>query len=253
MIHPVLAARRTTGGVLAVSHVLAGMPSLMNNLISFWNLDEASGVRYDAHNGNHLTDNNTVSQAAGVSAQTGFAAQFVRLNSEFLSRADNPSLSIGNIDFTIACWVWIDSKPGLNMGIISKWGTAPNREYALCHHTGFDRFTFYVSPDGTAFTSAFANAFGSPPLSTWTFIAAWHDSVNDTLNIQINNGTVNSVAYATGGFDSGTAFEIGRIGLSDNFCFDGRVDAAGFWKGRCLTAEELTYLYNAGLGRQYPL
>lgn len=36
------------------------------NLVSWWKLDEASGTRYDSHGSNNLTDNNTVTSAAGV-------------------------------------------------------------------------------------------------------------------------------------------------------------------------------------------
>ena len=35
------------------------------SLVSYWNLDEASGTRNDSHSTNHLTDNNTVTNAAG--------------------------------------------------------------------------------------------------------------------------------------------------------------------------------------------
>lgn len=34
-------------------------------IVSYWNLDEESGTRYDSHGGNHLTDNNSVTSAAG--------------------------------------------------------------------------------------------------------------------------------------------------------------------------------------------
>lgn len=37
-------------------------------LVSFWNLDEISGTRSDAHGSNHLTDNNTVTYAAGLAS-----------------------------------------------------------------------------------------------------------------------------------------------------------------------------------------
>lgn len=39
--------------------------TLKTSLISYWNLDEASGTRNDSHGANHLTDNNTVTQAFG--------------------------------------------------------------------------------------------------------------------------------------------------------------------------------------------
>ena len=53
--------------------------ALTDNLIAFWQLEEASGVRYDSEGSNNLTDNNTVTSATGV---VGDAAQFTRSNSE---------------------------------------------------------------------------------------------------------------------------------------------------------------------------
>ena len=42
-------------------------------------MDEASGTRYDSYGNNHLTDNNTVTVAAG---KKGSAASFAPANAE---------------------------------------------------------------------------------------------------------------------------------------------------------------------------
>ena len=68
--------------------------TLPTNLIAYWKLDEASGTRNDSKGANHLTDNNTVTQAVG---KVGNAAQFTLANSEYLSIADNADLSAGDI------------------------------------------------------------------------------------------------------------------------------------------------------------
>ena len=39
---------------------------LTDDMISFWELEESSGTRADAHGAHTLTDNNTVGQGTGV-------------------------------------------------------------------------------------------------------------------------------------------------------------------------------------------
>ena len=65
--------------------------NLLTNLISFWEMEEASGTRVDAvvASGNDLTDNATVTQNPG---KVGNAAQFTLATSEWLSHVSNASL-----------------------------------------------------------------------------------------------------------------------------------------------------------------
>jgi hypothetical protein len=196
--------------------------------------------------GNTLTDNNTVTQNPG---KINNAAQFTADNSEYLSHIDNAALSTGDIDYSIAAWVYLDSKPVADMHLVDKSSIGGNFEYRLAYIKAADRFRFYVSGDGTASTSITANSLGVPSLSTWYFIMAWHNSVANTINIQINNGIVDSASYASGSFDGTSQFRIGR-GLTSNY-LDGRIDEVGFWK-RVLTAAEITALYNSGNGFTYP-
>ena len=91
--------------------------ALTDNLIAFWELEEASGTRNDAHGSNHLTDNNTVAQGTG---KVGNCADFELDNSEYLSIADNAALSVGDEDFTIQAWFNIEANPGFRQGIVGK-------------------------------------------------------------------------------------------------------------------------------------
>src|SRR5687768_4787916 len=91
---------------------------LLTSLIAHWRLDETSGFRADSHAGLDLGDINTVASAAGKLSN---AASFLASNEESLSHVDNAALSMGNIDFTIALWVWFDSLAG--SGLAGKWAT----------------------------------------------------------------------------------------------------------------------------------
>lgn len=216
---------------------------LRYRLVGMWTLDEASGTRSDSYGTNHLTDNNTVTQATG---KVGNAAQFTRANAEYLSIADNASLSMGDIDFTIACWVRWDTLIANSDGLVTKWGGTAN-EYALFYNSGASRIAFGVD-GGTGLVTVAANALGAPATGTWYFVVAWHDSVANTINIQVNNGTINSAAHAVGVQDSNGTFTLGQIAGQ---YLDGRLDGVAVWK-RTLTSDERAYLYNGGAGQAYP-
>lgn len=234
----------------AAGPTTAGVSSLHNNLIAFWRLEEASGTRNDSKGTNHLTDNNTVTQATG---KVGFGAQFTIANSEYLSIADNADVSTGDIDFTFACWVYLDAKATTQMIVGKSDATAGNREYHLYYNQSTDRFLFEVHRATDTGASATANNFGSPTVGTWYFIVGWHDAAADTVNIQVNNGTADSTATGGALQASGTAeFDLGRRSFGgSNLYLGGRLDAVGLWK-RVLTASERTELFAGAGGREYP-
>lgn len=212
--------------------------ALTDSLISWWSLDEASGTRADSHGSNDLTDNNTVGSATGI---VGDAASFVAANNEFLTRADNASLSTGNIDFTFAFWV---NSPGTSEGFLGKRANLSSTEYQIYRSAGTWKFDVY-SGGLVGVTESATAATG------WCFVVGWHDSVNDTINIQINNNTAASSSHSGGTQDSTAGFVIGNISSTTNVsACDSEIDEVAFWK-RVLTVDERTALYNSGNGVSY--
>jgi hypothetical protein len=177
------------------------------------------------------------------------SAQFKASSLQYLSIVDNAELSVGSTDFTIAGWVLLDTKTQ-NRPIIAK-DAIGSIEFALLYEnpSSSDRFSFLVGNGGsTQLANIKANSYGSPPIGQWIFVVVWLDSSAGTINIQINDGTVDSIASATAG--NGTAnFRIGNWQRDGSF-MDGRIDSVGFWK-RTLTASEKTALYNGGRGLHY--
>lgn len=228
--------------------------ALTTALISYWELGEASGTRNDSHGTNHLTDNNTVLSATG---KVGNCADFEEANSEYLNRADNASLSTGDVDFTIACWVNLESKNPADNTLVGKI-SGSDGEYWLIHKNAADRFQFYVAATGGfgGQNGVSADNLGAPSLGQWYFIVAWHDAGGNTINIQVNNGTPDSVAHTTGVFDGTCDFYIGA-GYPGPGCFhDGLIDQVGFWKsaagaGGVLSSTDRTALYNSNNGLSY--
>lgn len=220
--------------------------NLFTKLISYWKLGEAaSTTRVDSHGNNDLTDFNSVTQAAGI---LGNAASFAKANSEYLSLTDNADMSLmSDESFTWCTWVYLVSSGSFN-GIIHK-GTSTDREYQVYHDSGGD-YVFLIGSGPSTFNILGATTFGAAPLNTWTFICAWHDADADTMNIQVNDGTVDSKAHTLGTTDSTGDFHFGTM-ENTSFFWDGRIDETGFWK-RVLTAAERSELYNSGVGLTYP-
>jgi RHS repeat-associated protein len=219
-----------------------------SGLVSWWSLNEASGMRNDSYGANHLSDNATVTSTTGIK---GNAASFTAASQQYLSIADNASVSVGNIDFTYCGWTYLNTKTAYRT-LVSKWeGTPNNREFYIDYASDSDRFVFGVSSDGNASQiSVAANNFGSPSTSTWYYICAWHDAVANTVNIQVNNGAINSASWTLGVFDGAAPLNIGRNGGMIVSYHDGKTDEVTFYK-RALTAAERSWLYNNGMGRTY--
>jgi hypothetical protein len=218
--------------------------ALTDNLISFWEMEASSGTRYDAHNGNDLTDNNSVTSATGI---VGNAADFESGNSEYLSVADNASLSVGDIDFTWALWIKLESKIGGGYMIFSKTASSSTIEYEL-RCDGDAIISMEKSADGsTEQRATWGSALGT---GTWYFVIGYHDAGSNELGISINNGTMVTASVVAGVYDGTAALRFGYPGFHATNYYDGLIDQVGFWK-RLLTADEITSLYNGGSGRSY--
>jgi hypothetical protein len=220
--------------------------ALGNKLKGYWKLDETSSTRYDSAHENSLTDNNTVSSNTG---KVNTAAEFNYSNSESLTRNDNADLSTGDVDFTISAWVYITDKNDLRP-IVAKDDGSGSREYLLSYDQGSDLFIFEIFDGANSIAQVKSNTIGSVSTSTWYFITAWHDTSDDTINIQINNGTADSLSTGgTGPTDTGETFSIGK-NRETVWHFDGRIDNVLLWK-RTLTSGEKSALYNSGNGLDF--
>jgi len=219
------------------------------NLESWWSLNETSGTRVDSHGSNDLADGNTVLYGTGV---RGNAADFETSASEYLSINDNASISVGDIDFTFCGWVKLESD--ISPNIYGQYDFGNNqRSWKLSYDTTADRFEFRVSNDGIAAVFELADNLGAASLATWYFVVVWHDATANTINIQVNDGTVDSGAHATGVHNSTSPFFMGcqaNSGSPAATYYDGLVDEACFFKA-VLTSAERTWLYNGGNGRVY--
>lgn len=217
--------------------------AITTSLVSYWKLDEASGNALDAHGSNDLNDEGPGTTTGKINN----CRQFVP-NQRF-SHLHNSDLAIGDIDFTLACWFQAHSTPGGTVfNLADKYSGATGKGYEL-GYVGFGlndiAFALY---DGSQIGRASA---GTISLDTWYYVVAWHDAAANTVNIQLNNGSVTTVSTSAPAADSGGKFGLGGRTSDNTLFWDGLIDEAGFWK-RVLTSDERTALYNGGNGLAYP-
>ena len=227
-----------------LTYTVADTGHLLNTLISYWKLDEASGARLDTVGTNHVGG---ASLPTAVAGKINNGCQFVAASSQFLAVADNSTLRVTS-DFTFSFWAKLASTtPATGYHAISKddniGGT--RRDYGIFHHPSAGWIFSVTDPLTIAVASGAPSSTG-----VWVHVVAWWDSADSKLRIRIND-TTTAVSSMTGALSQSIAiFKIGAHEFTSADFFDGIIDEIGFWK-RVLTAGEITALYNGGAGLPY--
>lgn len=208
----------------------------------------------DSIGANHLTNNNSATFTEGKLGGATGATQLVAASSQYWSIADNTVLSMGDVDFSIALWLYLDSV-GVERNCVAKFTSMGNqREYKVIVQSN-NVLRFIVSPDGTSgFTTVNASNFGALSAATWYCVIAYHNAVNNVIGIAVNDTTPNTAAHTTGTFNGTSDFKISGEGTSGVY-WNGRIDnvciaksAAG--AGGVLTAAQRTAFYASDVGTE---
>lgn len=211
--------------------------SVIASLVSYWSLDETSGLALDAHGANPLSNNNSVGAGTGiVSGDRVFTAA----SAQYFSHADNADLSTGDIDFSFNLWFKVASL--VDAQILAKDDNSV-REYGAYTDSGGNAYFFVFGP-----SSEFAQAASTYSTGVWVNLACGHSSVDNVIWIAVNAGTPVTAAHTPGVRDGAAVFALAA--RSDGALFlSGELDQVGFWKRDIRS--DLTWLYNAGAGRSY--
>ena len=204
-------------------------------LVSYWNLDEASGTRVDSHGSNDLTDNNTVGSVINAGdAMDGAAAIFVSGNSESLS-VTTPSALAANADKTLALWT---KSPGVGTYALLQVaaGLGSSSPYLYLQHAG-EALKAYAGGNYTDAVACSAN--------TWHLVIYTYEHATTTHKLYVDAASATRVAANSNSSDS--------LYLGNGFAgyLTGSIDEVAIWN-RVLTEDERTELYNAGAGKFYP-
>lgn len=216
----------------------AGAAIDTTNLVSFWNLNEESGTRYDAV----VASANDLTESGSVGYQLGYIDKSAAFDgSNYLTKATNASLENGGSDFSVSFWVKFNDVANSN----SKYFVSKYNEWSLFWANGF-YFRTYTQ------NSPYQKDISIPLVGqndTWYFLVAIHDAATNTNTIILNDSTTNSVGSVPALDKIPGNFQIGAMNGAG--LFNGSIDAVGFWK-RKLTAGEITELYGAGGGIEHP-
>ncbi len=226
--------------------------ALIDNIVSYYKFDSGA-LTTDALSANTLTNNGTV--AGTASGKIGFGADFSTTNSgKYFSCAAslvttdkttaayttniwiNPS-SFNNNDSTMFFGLCTNTKIRSKLGVFWDGSTSTKLTWSSWNGSGGETL------NGT-------EQFSNITLSTWNMFSY---TMNGTALSFYLNGVAAGTATVTlaNGVGEASAFAIGR-GTADNGNYtQGLGDEAGVWS-RVLSGAEITSLYNAGAGNQYP-
>lgn len=222
-------------------------------LVSYWELEEASGTRTDIAGSNDLTDQNTVTQTTG---KQGNAALFTAANSEYLSITDAAQTGLGITgDISLGGWVNFASLPtdGNSMWFAGKWATAGNQRgyrFGISNTSGVYSLmgSISVSGAGGSAVDEVTHTF-SPSTSTWYHVVWTYEASTAVQKIHLNGSEVASATGIRNSIhDSTTIFALGEVNLASHL--DGALDEF-LVADAVLTSTEVTFLYNSGSGRPY--
>src|SRR5207249_4636769 len=157
---------------------------------------------------------------------------FASASSQYLTHVSNASLQLTGGSFTLAFWVYFNTVTGLGTCIAKSAGGVSTTEYEV----GLDNAShlhFTVGNAGGLGPSGLVWGGGTPiVLSTgqWYFVCVWYDAGANTMNIQVNNGTLTSATPAGALIAPGSnAITLGARSDAVNF-LNGRLDSVGVWK-----------------------
>ena len=217
--------------------------ALTDNLLSFYECEEASGNLVDVHAANDWTDNATVGTAAG---KLGNARDFESLNSEYFSSSSNDFEFAGN--FGIMCWLKVESFDSLQAivsrgydGSVTPWMFAFRNSGAtieLRRYDGASDAGAIWTISGVDFTDGFHHVAATRSGTTWTIWVDGTQRDSQTASLTTESGTVESTIGAQN--VNGT---VGRF-------FDGIIDELGFWS-RAIVQDDVDDHYNGGAGVAY--
>jgi len=223
-----------------------GGAGIKAGLVAWYDLEEASGTRSDAHtNGLDLTENGT--SIDSTTGKVGDAAEKIVINTDSLYHADDALLDITG-DMTIAGWMNFTSVSD-NFAMFSKWtGSGNQRSYMVYKGSSSTVVNFIISTDGTNATY-FTLSSGSLSVDTWYFVTAKFVA-GGTSTLYINNSSVDSGTAPSSIHSGSSRVEMFSFNTGGVTTRQGLIDSVGVWD-RALDASEITTLYNSGNGVAY--
>lgn len=237
----------------AYSEFEQGVSPGTTDLLVWWAMDDAAPTTDSHAAATNWTDTGSAS-ATGV---LGESRVFVRTEDDNgkVANASAGELIFGDEDFTICFWGY-PTDITTNSWVIGFGNKSAGDNWQFHENSGLNgdiEFGVQHSAGGNAIDAGASNVW---TVNTWNFVCGWHDSVGNTINIEINqSGSPASLGY-TNGADATTIIDF-YMATRDNAGsphttqdWSGRLDNVTVW-GDILTNAEKDWLYNSGNARAY--
>lgn len=237
----------TLGNLIRGAVSGASPSTLINDLVSYWTLDETSGTREDSVGSNDLSDNNTVTYVA--QGPSGVRAQFTAANNEYLNI--NTNLTPSEQSYTVAVWEWLGcSEVRILFNTTNNNQSSSYGIYAYLSNASSGSIVAqaYDSVSGNV-TSQPSSPYGTvagPQLYVFGYDASTKKSFA-SINGQAK--TLSSTALANGLRVSDITHA--AFGRSSAGGTSSEQACAGFWTGRMLSDSDILELFNNGVGMHY--
>lgn len=207
----------------------------------FYNFNETSGNATDAVNS--LTGTNT--SATFSTGKLNNAAYFG--GTAFFTVADNAILEPTS-DISFGGWVYITSTSSFQMMMAKGENAGDTRSYELRCSGATTQMNVQLRVGGGLYCAcASTTAIG---LNTWAHVIYTRTGTTQVIYINGASDTLTGVTANAGNIDYSTDdLWIGQ--RNGGFRFNGRLDMIGVWNV-ALSASEVSELYNAGTGIEYP-
>lgn len=245
-----LHAQRTAHELALLSPATAAdtTPALSNNLVAYWSFDETSGSRADSVGTNTLTAVNSPPSTNGVQ---GNALLTTRSGSRYVTGV-NSSNSLPLFTFTNWALSWWQRSVNADAsGISGAFGDASANDRLMCqfYPTAWSNLNVYYN----GFNGTTVTAYGSTNLgiinTNWNMLTIQYTGTNTqvltnsvlafTFNSSLNINTNRHPGIAFGGrFVNGSATSFETAVFDEHAIFN-----------RCLSSNEISWLFNAGSGR----
>jgi hypothetical protein len=217
---------------------------LQVNLGGYWPLQNSSTWADNTTLGPNLSVTGTPSNTTGV---VNNAAAF-NGTTDGLFTASNANISAGGGSFSVQAWVQFVSAVG-TQPIVGKGGGATSEWL----------FTVGGAPNKWAFTLFDNTITASTIVSTlniafgvWVHLVGTYDSTTKIMTLYVNGTASGGTATLANPLNSGAGnFVICETAGGTVMSAATYVDEVGFWKGRVLSAADVTSLYNGGSGLSF--
>jgi hypothetical protein len=226
---------------------------LSTGLVSYWELEEASGTRVDSHAANDLAAVNTPANAAAIQGN-GVDLENEATNNEqglVITDASESGLDTSG-DFAVSFWVNAETWGNTDASplVADNDNSVGWNSWAILYSSGSSRFNTYIAGGGSCTGQAFAGHSTVLNTGTWYHIVFNYNEAAGTSAMYKDGALIStSTGRGTNLPDCSYNFSIGENSSSGEN-FDGIIDEVGFWN-RTLTFGEVGELYNSGTGIPY--